>query len=62
MARGGVQHYKPGWRSAGPKESITKNRRVTNEWNRLPGNILSAAQRLKGAEIENTDAIKLKKI
>ena len=59
MARGGVQHYKPGWRTAGPKESITKNRRVVNEWNRLPENILAAAQRLKDAEIENTDAIKL---
>lgn len=59
MARGGVQHYKPGWRTAGPKESITKNRRVVNEWNRLPENILAAAQRLKDAEIENLDAIKL---
>jgi DNA adenine methylase len=59
MARGGVQHYKPGWRTAGLKESINKNRRVVNEWNRLPENILAAAQRLKDAEIENIDAIKL---
>lgn len=59
MARGGVQHYKPGWRTAGLKESISKNRRIVNEWNRLPESILKAAERLKDAEIENTDAIKL---
>lgn len=59
MARGATQKYKTGWRNAGPKESLTRKQRVVREWNKLPNSVLIASKRLKDAEIENTDAIKL---
>jgi DNA adenine methylase len=59
MARVGMQYYSSGWRHAGPVRSVKHFQRVTGEWNKLPRYILDAAERLKGAEIENTDAIKL---
>lgn len=59
MARGVTQYYRPGWRFAGLKESLNKKARITREWNRLPESILEASQKLKDAEIENIDAIKL---
>lgn len=59
MARGATQSYKPGWRNAGLKESLTKKSRVTREWNKIPKSILEASEKLKNAEIENVDAAKL---
>lgn len=59
MARGATQSYKPGWRNAGLKESLTKSQRVVREWNKLPDSIVEASIKLKNAEIENINAIKL---
>ncbi|NBI08086.1 DNA adenine methylase [Senegalia massiliensis] len=59
MARAGMQYYTSSWRHAGPVLGAKCNQRVIGEWNKLPRRILEAAERLKDAEIENTDALKL---
>lgn len=59
MARAGMQYYSSSWRTCGPVLASKIKQRVTREWNRIPDNIFQAALRLKDAEIENIDAIKL---
>ncbi|SKC62044.1 DNA adenine methylase [Maledivibacter halophilus] len=59
MARAGMQYYTSSWRHAGPVLGAKCKQRVTGDWNRIPQRILEAADRLKDAEIENTDALKL---
>lgn len=59
MARAGMQYYSSSWRHAGPIQGAKNFQRVTGDWNRIPDRILEAATRLKDAEIENTDALKL---
>lgn len=59
MARAGMQYYSSSWRHAGPVQGAKSFQRVTGDWNKVPGRILEAAERLKHAEIENTDAIEL---
>lgn len=59
MARAGMQYYTSGWRHAGPMLGATCKQRVVGEWNKLPSRILEVANRLKDAEIENTDAVEL---
>lgn len=59
MARAGMQYYSSSWRHAGPVLGAQSKQRVTGDWNKLPERILEAAERLKDAEIENTDAIEL---
>lgn len=59
MARAGMQYYSSSWRHAGPVLGAQCKQRVTGDWNKLPERILEAAERLKDAEIENEDAIKL---
>lgn len=59
MARAGMQYYSSAWRHAGPVLGATCKQRVSGAWNKLPGEIIEAARRLKDAEIEQTDAIEL---
>lgn len=59
MARGAGQYSSVGWRHVGPIDGVKKFQRVVREWNRLPERIIYAANRLKDAEIENTDALEL---
>lgn len=59
MARAGMQYYTSGWRHAGPVLGSIRKQRVVGEWNKLPSRILEVANRLKDAEIENTDAVEL---
>ncbi|MBM7854967.1 DNA adenine methylase [Desulfohalotomaculum tongense] len=59
MAIAGMQYYSSGWRHAGPVLGSQCKQKVTGDWNKLPEKILQAAERLKDAEIENTDAIGL---
>lgn len=59
MARAGMQYYSSSWRHAGPVLGATTKQRVTGDWNKVPQRILEAANRLKDAEIENTNAIGL---
>lgn len=59
MARAGMQYYSSSWRHAGPVLGAQNKQRITGDWNRLPQQIIEAANRLKDAEIENTDAIEL---
>lgn len=59
MARAGMQYYSSSWRTCGLVLASKIKQRVTREWNRIPDNIFQAALRLKDAEIENIDAIKL---
>lgn len=59
MARAGMQYYSSSWRHAGPVMGASCNQRVVGAWNKLPGEVLEAAERLKDAEIEKTDAIGL---
>ncbi|MCT4544607.1 MAG: DNA adenine methylase [Vallitalea sp.] len=59
MARAGMQYYSSSWRHAGPVLGAKCDRRVTGDWNKVPKRILEASDRLKDAEIENTDAIEL---
>ncbi len=59
MARAGMQYYSSSWRTCGVALAPRTKQRVTREWNRIPENIFQAALRLKDAEIENIDAIKL---
>lgn len=51
---GGVQRHKTGWRS-----NIDKIGGKLHEWNEIPERILEVADRLKCAQIENQDAVKL---
>lgn len=59
MARAGMQYYSSSWRHAGPVLGASCKQRVVGAWNKLPGEIIEAAKRLKDAEIEQTDAIEL---
>lgn len=59
MARAGMQRYSSSWRHAGPVRGSKEKQVITRLWNKLPAEILEAAERLKDAEIENTDAIEL---
>lgn len=59
MARAGMQYYSSSFRTCGPKLAEKVKQRVTREWNRIPQNILEAANRLKYAEIENINALDL---
>lgn len=59
MARAGMQYYSSSWRTCGPKLAEKVKQRVTREWNRIPQNIIEAANRLKYAEIENINALDL---
>ncbi len=59
MARAGMQYYSSSWRHAGPVLGAQSKQRVIGDWNKLPDSILEAAERLKQAEIENEDALKL---
>lgn len=59
MARAGMQYYSTAWRHAGPVLGATCRQRVSGPWKKIPAEILDAANRLKDAEIENTDAIEL---
>lgn len=59
MARAGMQYYSSGWRHAGPVAGSTCKQRVSGDWNNIPRRILEAAERLKDAEIENTNALEL---
>lgn len=59
MARAGMQYYSSAWRHSGPVLGAVCKQCVTGDWNSIPSKILEAAERLKDAEIENTDAIKL---
>jgi DNA adenine methylase len=59
MARAGMQYYSSSWRHAGPVLGATCKQRVSGAWNKVPEQILMAAERLKDAEIENTDALEL---
>lgn len=59
MARAGMQYYSSSWRHAGPVLGAQTKQRVTGAWNVLPERIKAAAIRLKDAEIENIDALKL---
>ncbi|MBL1226593.1 DNA adenine methylase [Enterococcus sp. BWR-S5] len=51
---GGVQRHKSGWRS-----NIDKMGGKLHEWNEIPERVLAVAERLKHAQIENQDAVKL---
>ncbi|WP_086348520.1 DNA adenine methylase [Candidatus Enterococcus clewellii] len=51
---GGVQRHKSGWRS-----NIDKIGGKLHEWNEIPERIMEVADRLKDAQIENQDAVKL---
>lgn len=51
---GGIQAYKTGWRS-----NIDKIGGKLHEWNEIPERVLEVADRLKDAQIENQDAVKL---
>ncbi|WP_430606423.1 hypothetical protein IGJ55_002101 [Enterococcus sp. AZ170] len=51
---GGVQRHKTGWRS-----NIDKIGGKLHEWNEIPERVLEVADRLKDAQIENQDAVKL---
>lgn len=59
MARAGMQYYTSSFRVCGPKLAEKVKQRVTREWNKIPQNILNAADRLKYAEIENINALDL---
>ncbi|EGT0695720.1 DNA adenine methylase [Clostridium perfringens] len=59
MARAGMQYYSSSFRTCGPKLAEKVKQRVTREWNRIPQNILNAADRLKYAEIENINSLDL---
>lgn len=59
MARVGMQYYSSSWRTCGPKLAEKVKQRVTRELNRIPQNIIEAANRLKYAEIENINALDL---
>lgn len=59
MAIGGTQIYKTGWRHSGLKRAITTAQSVARDWKTIPDGILEVSERLKDAEVENTDAIKL---
>lgn len=59
MARAGMQYYSSSWRHAGPVLGATCRQRVVGDWNRIPQRILEATERLKDAEIENTNALDL---
>ncbi|MBL1228160.1 DNA adenine methylase [Enterococcus sp. BWB1-3] len=54
QTQGGVQRYKSGWRS-----NIDKIGGKLHEWNEIPERVMEAAARLKHAQIENQDAVKL---
>ena len=59
MARAGMQYYSSSWRHTGPVRGCQGNQSVAKDWNTLPDKILEAANRLKDAEIENTNALDL---
>lgn len=59
MARAGMQYYSSSWRHAGPVRGAKNNQAITGLWNKLPEEIMAAADRLKDAEIENSDALQL---
>ncbi|MBU5486430.1 DNA adenine methylase [Clostridium sp. MSJ-11] len=59
MARAGMQYYSSSWRHAGPVLGGQCKQRVSGDWNKVPERILQAADRLKDAEIENTNALEL---
>lgn len=54
MARAGMQYYSSSFRHGGLIRSL-KGSDISKEWNKLPGYIMQAADRLKDAEIFNKD-------
>lgn len=59
MARAGMQYYSSAWRHAGPVRAAVDRQAVSGPWSRLSDEIITAAERLKDAEIEQTDALQL---
>lgn len=56
MARAGMQYYSSSFRHGGIVRSL-RGCDISKEWNKLPGYILEAADRLKQAEIFNRDGM-----